>query len=188
MSLLDTRLPLSANRVCCQVAFPHSAKMHTKSSGYQPLTVHIRTTMCGWSQVIFKFLVQSKLFIVGLQKWNRHWYILHSYWFLVGKNLILFFLDWICMIIITILTPLTNIMPFHWFRARHMICLSFTRWPPCDSASFAVWECIVCRVIVRRLSHGVQYPDVFLPTSNPISCAFGIWNARMKRYMYEDDK
>ena len=52
-----------------------------------------------------------------------------------------------------IITPLTNIVPFHWFRARHMICLSFTRRQPGDSAS-------VCRALVRRLSHGVQYPDV----------------------------
>ena len=40
---------------------------------------------------------------------------------------------------IYIITPLTNILPFLWFRARHMICLSFTRRRPCDSASFAVW-------------------------------------------------
>ena len=51
------------------------------------------------------------------------------------------------------ITPLTNILPYHWFRAYHMICLSFTRRRPRDSASFAV--------IVRRLTHGVQYPDVF---------------------------
>ena len=60
-----------------------------------------------------------------------------------------------------IITPLTNILPFHWFRARHMICLSFARRRPCDSAS-------VCRALVRRLAHGVQYPDV--------------------RCVYEDDK
>ena len=52
-----------------------------------------------------------------------------------------------------IITPLTNFLHFHWFRARHMICLSFTRRRPCDSAS-------VCRALVRRLSPGVQYPDV----------------------------
>ena len=34
------------------------------------------------------------------------------------------------------------------------------------------------RVIVRRLSHGVQYPDIFLHTSNLISLAsVYIWNA-----------
>ena len=58
-------------------------------------------------------------------------------------------------------TPLTNILPFHWFRARHMICLSFTIRRPCGSAS-------VCRELVRRLAHGVQYPDA--------------------RRVYEDDK
>jgi hypothetical protein len=44
-----------------------------------------------------------------------------------------------------IITPLTNILPFHWFRARHMRCLSFARRRPCDGAS-------VCRVIVHRFA------------------------------------
>ena len=56
---------------------------------------------------------------------------------------------------------LTNVLPFHWLRALHMIWLSFARRRPCDSAS-------VCRALVRRLLHGVQYPDV--------------------RCVYEDDK
>ena len=60
-----------------------------------------------------------------------------------------------------IITSLTRILPAYWFRVRHMTCLSFARRRPCDSAS-------VCRALVRRLSHGVQYPDV--------------------RCVYEDDK
>ena len=60
-----------------------------------------------------------------------------------------------------IITPLASILPAHWFRARHMTCLSFARRRPCDSAS-------VCHALVRRLAHGVQYPDV--------------------RCVYEDDK
>ena len=40
--------------------------------------------------------------------------------------------------IVAFITPLTNILPFNWFRAPHMICLSFTRRRLCDSASFAV--------------------------------------------------
>ena len=50
------------------------------------------------------------------------------------------------------MTPLTNILPFHWFRARHMIglvlldvgrvivhfCSVIVGHLPCDSASFAV--------------------------------------------------
>ena len=53
-----------------------------------------------------------------------------------------------------IITPLTNVLPFHWFRARHMVCLSFTRRRSCDSSAS------VCRALVQRLSHCVQYPDV----------------------------
>ena len=61
----------------------------------------------------------------------------------------------------TFITPLTSIIPAHWFRARHMTCLSFARRRPCDSAS-------VCRALVRRLAHGMHYPDA--------------------RCVYEDDK
>ena len=56
--------------------------------------------------------------------------------------------------IMYIITPLTKILPFHWFRARHMICLSFTRNSgrvivhrlPCDSPTTITW-----RAVPRRL-------------------------------------
>ena len=50
-------------------------------------------------------------------------------------------LVWICTEnqIASLITPLLSILPFHWFRACHMICLSFTRRRPSDSASFAMW-------------------------------------------------
>ena len=47
---------------------------------------------------------------------------------------------------------------------------------------------IVYRVIVRRLSHGMQYPDAFLPTLNPISCAAVYLKGAYEQYVYEDDK
>ena len=57
---------------------------------------------------------------------------------------------WICSLqilvsVASIITPLTNILPFHWFRACHTICLSFARRRSCDSAS-------VCRALVRKTS------------------------------------
>ena len=74
-----------------------------------------------------------------------------------------------------ITTPLTNILHFHWFRAWHMICLSCIK----DGG----------HVIVHRLpSHGMQYQDVFLPTSNPISCAFVYLKSTYERYVDGDDK
>ena len=51
------------------------------------------------------------------------------------------------------ITPLTNILPFHWFRVRHITCLSFTR--------------NGCRVLVQRLSHGMQYLVVFFNHLEP---------------------
>ena len=47
-----------------------------------------------------------------------------------------------------IITPLASILPAHWFRARHMICLSFARRRPCDSAS-------VCRALVATTRRAV---------------------------------
>ena len=66
------------------------------------------------------------------------------------------------------ITPITNILLLQWFRERHVICLSLL-----DGG----------RVIVRRLSHEVQYPTVFLPTSNPISCASVYLNRAYERYV-----
>ena len=86
--------------------------------------------------------------------------------------------------LLVIITPLINILPFHWLtcRARHMICRSFTRRRPCDSASFAVCKCNVCCVIVRRLSHGVQYTYGFLPTSTQSDVLMCVSETRVRNF------
>ena len=56
-----------------------------------------------------------------------------------------------------IITPLTNALSFHWLRARHLICLSFTRNGgdaivqrlPCDSPTTITWRAVPKRLFTH---------------------------------------
>ena len=47
---------------------------------------------------------------------------------------------------------------------------------------------VVCNAKVKTITWRARYPDVFLPTSNSISCASVYLKCAYEHYMYEDDK